>query len=63
LGGSVVMNLKDTFFGCSMGNPDIPAEVFELGDWPVCSPCRDRGMSRWGHCRDATVSRHAHMAT
>jgi hypothetical protein len=40
-GGSVVMNLKDTFLGWSLGNPDVPAEVFAPGDWPTCTPCHD----------------------
>ncbi len=48
-GTSVVMNLKDTFLGWGMGNPDLPAEVFEPGDWMVCTPCFELIQAdRWG---------------
>lgn len=48
-GTSVVMNLKDTFLGWGMGNPDLPAEVFEPGDWMTCTPCSELIQAdRWG---------------
>ncbi|MFF8847622.1 hypothetical protein ACF08N_33770 [Streptomyces sp. NPDC015127] len=39
-GRAVVMNLKDTVYGCALGNPDLRAEVFAAGDWPACHTCR-----------------------
>ncbi|MFJ8589643.1 hypothetical protein ACIRD2_34210 [Streptomyces sp. NPDC093595] len=39
-GRAVVMNLKDTVYGRALSNPDVSAEIFSAGDWPVCDPCR-----------------------
>jgi hypothetical protein len=48
-GKPVVMNLKDTFLGWGMGNPDLLAEVFEPGDWMVCTPCFELIQAdKWG---------------
>lgn len=39
-GRAVIMNLRDTVYGHPLGNPDMVAEVFTAGDWPVCDDCR-----------------------